>query len=201
MIRPTHIVHDLSGIDPERFCAENPWVSAISYDKDGTVTDYHGNEVPEAHTEVFRAFAELGVAQGFNTNTGNAKKPEDAIKAQKVAEFALQISETIGSEFLAATSFEAGGRKPGPETFELFAQRSGVPVERTVHIGDQWLKDVMGARKAGLGGAILVARYGLGDDWRVKFGQRPFIETPVRVALRLPLWQKNFSALLTANSQ
>lgn len=199
MIRPTHIVHDLSGIDPERFCAENPWVSAISYDRDGTVTDYHCVDVPKAHTDVLRAFAELGVVQGFNSNSGNAKKPEDEIKAQKVAEFALQVSEIIGTEFLAVTSFEAGGRKPGPETFELFAQRSGVPVERTVHIGDQWLKDIRGARKAGLGGAILVARYGLGDDWRVKFGQRPFIETPTRMALRLPLRQKNFPLSLTAN--
>jgi FMN phosphatase YigB (HAD superfamily) len=183
---PTHIVHDMGGIDPQTFCAENPWVRAVSYDRDGTVTDYHSPEIPESHLAVLRSFARLGVKQGFNSNSGSAES------AERVAKVAAWISDEIDGEFIAATSYEAGGRKPGPHTFHLFAEKTGVPVENTLHTGDQILKDVYGARRAGLGGALLVARYGEGDDWRVRYLQRPTIEVVARLAMGLPLLQRNY---------
>jgi hypothetical protein len=43
-----------------------------------------------------------------------------------------------------------------------------------------------------LGGALLVARYGEGDDWRVRYLQRPTIEVVARLAMGLPLLQRNY---------
>lgn len=191
MRKPTHVVHDLTGINPEQFHAENPWVEAISYDRDGTVTDYHSPLVPGAHLDVLRGFAQLGVKQGFNSNSSTAESAERVIKV------AASISEVIGSEFFVATSYEAGGRKPGVKTFRLFAEKTGVDVGKTVHVGDQWWKDVRGARKAGLRAAILVARYGEGDDGRVRYLQRPTVEMAGRVAFHLPLRVKNFPPTIT----
>lgn len=189
---PTHIVHDLTGINPEAFSAEYPTLAAISYDRDGTLTDYHSPVIPEEHLAVLRGFAERGIVQGFNSNSGSKES------AERVAQVAARISDAIGAEFFAATSYEAGGRKPGPKTFQLFAEKTGVPVERTLHIGDQWYKDVRGARLAGLGGAMLVAKYGEGDDWRVKYLQRPTIELAARLTMDLPLHQKDFPLRVTS---
>jgi len=189
-LRPSHIVHDLTGIDPAKFCADNPWVRAISYDRDGTVTDYHSAEVPEEHLEVLRGFARLGIKQGFISNAGSA---ESAQAVDEVAEF---ISDAIGAEFISVTSYKVGARKPHPVPFLAFGGKTLISMANTVHVGDQWYKDVYGARMAALGGAVLVARYGKGDDWRVRLLQRPTIELAARIAMGLPKLTKKFSPTL-----
>jgi predicted HAD superfamily phosphohydrolase YqeG len=188
---PTHIVHDLTGINPHTFIVDNPWLRAISYDRDGTVTDFHSPVIPDEHLAVLDSFAKLGIMQGFNSNSGSKES------AERVANVATAISEVIDTEFFVATSYEAGGIKPGPKTFNLFSDKTGVSASQTLHVGDQWYKDVLGARRAGLRGAMLVAKYGEGDDWRVKYLQRPTIELAARLAMNLPLSQRNFPAVAT----
>lgn len=192
--RPTHVVLGIGDIDPDRFVAENPHIRALSYDRDLTVTGYHSSVVPEQHIAVINRFSELGIRQGFNSNSGSKES------AANVARVAVCISEAIGDEFVVATSFEAGGRKPGPKTFLLFKDKTGVPLERTGHIGDQWLKDIKGANDAGLSVSVLVAPYGEGDDWRVEYLQRPTIEFTARLAFGLPLNTHNFPQVLTVVS-
>ncbi len=50
----------------------------------------------------------------------------------------------------AVPAAEVGAAKPDPTIFRAAAQRAGVPVETMLHIGDDPLCDVVGARNAGL---------------------------------------------------
>lgn len=57
-----------------------------------------------------------------------------------------------------------GVEKPDPRYFHLALERSGSRPETTVHVGDLYFVDIVGARAAGLGGAVLVDTAGLYDD-------------------------------------
>ena len=52
-------------------------------------------------------------------------------------------------------SHEWGVEKPDPRLFELALERSGASRERTVHVGDLYHVDVLGARNAGLREGVL----------------------------------------------
>jgi HAD superfamily hydrolase (TIGR01549 family) len=52
-------------------------------------------------------------------------------------------------------SHEHGVEKPDPRFFELALERSGARRETTIHVGDLYEVDVMGARSAGLRGVLL----------------------------------------------
>ena len=47
-------------------------------------------------------------------------------------------------------SFEEGVEKPDPRFFQIALDRSGAEPETTVHVGDLYSIDVVGARAAGL---------------------------------------------------
>jgi FMN phosphatase YigB (HAD superfamily) len=51
---------------------------------------------------------------------------------------------------LVIDSFEEGVEKPDPRIFEIALHRSGATAETTVHVGDLYHVDVVGARAAGL---------------------------------------------------
>jgi FMN phosphatase YigB (HAD superfamily) len=57
-------------------------------------------------------------------------------------------------------SFEEGIEKPDPRIFELALERSGGRKETTVHVGDLYHVDVVGARAAGIE-AVLIDSAGL----------------------------------------
>jgi len=52
-------------------------------------------------------------------------------------------------------SADEGVEKPDPRFFEIALQRSGARKETTIHVGDLYYVDVMGARSAGLRGVLL----------------------------------------------
>ncbi len=58
----------------------------------------------------------------------------------------------------------AGFEKPDPRIFEAALERSGADRARTIHVGDLYHADVLGARGAGLP-AVLLDPY---DDWTVE---------------------------------
>lgn len=60
---------------------------------------------------------------------------------------------------LVVTSRDAGVEKPHSGIFKAALTRAGVLPTQTVHVGDQLLSDVEGARRAGLH-AVLMDRYG-----------------------------------------
>jgi len=52
-------------------------------------------------------------------------------------------------------SADEGVEKPDPRFFEIALERSGARKETTIHVGDLYYVDVMGARSAGLRGVLL----------------------------------------------
>src|SRR5262249_46522513 len=52
-------------------------------------------------------------------------------------------------------SADEGVEKPDPRFFDIALRRSGAKKETTIHVGDLYYVDVMGARRAGLRGVLL----------------------------------------------
>jgi putative hydrolase of the HAD superfamily len=74
----------------------------------------------------------------------------------------LALTERVDVLF---DSFEEGVEKPDPRLFEIALERSGAARETTVHVGDLYHVDVVGARAAGLHAVLLdVARLYDGFD-------------------------------------
>jgi len=59
----------------------------------------------------------------------------------------LQLSAYFDT---VVVSCELGFCKPSPELFRAACSALGSPVERTLHVGDDWDRDVLGARASGL---------------------------------------------------
>jgi 2-haloacid dehalogenase len=53
-------------------------------------------------------------------------------------------------------SHEWGVEKPDPRLFQIALEQSGADAKSTVHVGDLYHVDVVGARRAGLSDAVLV---------------------------------------------
>ena len=52
-------------------------------------------------------------------------------------------------------SADEGVEKPHPRFFEIALEKSGASRDTTIHVGDLYYVDVMGARSAGLRGVLL----------------------------------------------
>ena len=61
-------------------------------------------------------------------------------------------------------SHEWGVEKPDPRLFQLALEQAGADATRTVHVGDLYHVDVIGARRAGLRDAVLFDMADLYDD-------------------------------------
>ena len=61
-------------------------------------------------------------------------------------------------------SHEWGVEKPDPRLFQLALEQAGADASRTVHVGDLYHVDVIGARRAGLRDAVLFDMADLYDD-------------------------------------
>ena len=61
-------------------------------------------------------------------------------------------------------SHEWGVEKPDPRLFKLALEQSGAEPSRTVHVGDLYYVDVVGARSAGLRDAVLFDMAGLYNE-------------------------------------
>jgi putative hydrolase of the HAD superfamily len=61
------------------------------------------------------------------------------------------------------TSEEAGEDKPRPAIFRLALQRAGVSAQEAIHVGDQYVIDIAGARGVGIR-PVLIDRYNIYPD-------------------------------------
>jgi putative hydrolase of the HAD superfamily len=61
------------------------------------------------------------------------------------------------------TSEEAGEDKPRPAIFRLALQRAGVSAQEAIHVGDQYVIDIVGARGVGIR-PVLIDRYDIYPD-------------------------------------
>ncbi len=76
------------------------------------------------------------------------------------------ISKELGLEpfldFIASSS-EAGADKPDPAIFRFALERAGTDPTETIHVGDQYLQDVIGARNVGIT-PILIDRFDVSPE-------------------------------------
>jgi len=73
----------------------------------------------------------------------------------------LKVYDEIGLSpllDLTVTSEDAGASKPQPEIFRLALDKAGVSPAESIHVGDQYEMDTVGALGAGMG-AVLIDRY------------------------------------------
>lgn len=105
----------------------------------------------------------------------------------------MHIGQLTHSEVVVSTSFKLSAPgKPNRALFDNTAAELGIAASKICHGGDQILKDIYGANRAGYGGTVLVAPYGKGDHPGVQLVQRP-MEALIRPALGLPFLTRNFS--------
>jgi len=183
IIRPTITVRSVADIDPEQFLKEYPEVKGISWDLDKTLTGQYDDEIPHDNLEIIRAFDELGVIQGIVSNAQSVARTR---RVYRIAE------KCHGVQMHVMTSMMADGRrKPRTPVFHGIAEQMGVSGRNIAHVGDQLLKDIVGANLAGFAVSVLVAPYGTGDVWGVRYVQRP-IEVVLRPFVGAPLLTQNF---------
>lgn len=189
-LRPSHCVASvalLNPIDSEHFRDVFAQFDGVTWDLDKTLVGQHEDTLPPAHSEVMLALNALGKRQGLISNASSEHR------TSRVLRIADGLSNLLGREIAVVTSRMVGGKKkPLRPAFDKMANNLGLENEQLCHVGDQLLKDVLGANRAGYGGSVLVAPYGLGDDPGVKYLQRP-VEALLRPALGLPLLSKDFS--------
>jgi putative hydrolase of the HAD superfamily len=64
---------------------------------------------------------------------------------------------------IVVTAKDAGADKPEPKIFLTAIKKAGVTASETLYVGDQYERDVLGARKAGMN-AVLIDRYDIFPD-------------------------------------
>eukprot|EP00933_Yihiella_yeosuensis_P053411 TRINITY_DN51648_c0_g1_i1.p1 TRINITY_DN51648_c0_g1~~TRINITY_DN51648_c0_g1_i1.p1 ORF type:complete len:240 (-),score=24.56 TRINITY_DN51648_c0_g1_i1:88-807(-) len=62
----------------------------------------------------------------------------------------MEIPELKGLFDFHVSAAEAGAQKPDPRPFQLAAKRAGVTCSKMVYIGDNYQKDVLGSKAAGM---------------------------------------------------
>eukprot|EP01062_Namystynia_karyoxenos_P066761 TRINITY_DN606_c0_g1_i1.p2 TRINITY_DN606_c0_g1~~TRINITY_DN606_c0_g1_i1.p2 ORF type:complete len:273 (+),score=77.92 TRINITY_DN606_c0_g1_i1:94-819(+) len=62
----------------------------------------------------------------------------------------MDIPELDGVFEWWVSAIEAGASKPDSRPFELASRKAGVPCSRMVYVGDNYRKDVLGAKQAGM---------------------------------------------------
>lgn len=111
----------------------------------------YGMEVYEDVIPTLTKLKSRGLILGLITNLGR----EVTVTCDK-------IGLTPHFNFLLS-SREVGAEKPDPAIFLAALERAGVQPAEAIHVGDQYLSDVKGARGVGIQ-PLLLDRYGLQED-------------------------------------
>lgn len=107
--------------------------------------------------------------------------PTGCVSNALAGAFSRDLMHRYGfDQFLAVQIYsdEVGMRKPNPEIFHLATDCLGVRPEQTWYIGDKLDRDVLSARRANLGRAILLPSKETGGGARVTVEPDSIIESP-----------------------
>lgn len=186
-LRPSYHVGSIVELSPTTIRQKYPNLEGFGWDLDGILIGYDELIVPNNHVAKLKEFTECGFEQGILCNASSPKR------ARRVKEIAEHISERIDYDLVVVTSSMDGvSKKPSITGFNELAAKLSVHGSNMGFGGDQLFKDILGANRAEYGLTVLVAPFGEGDDWRVRYLQRP-AEAVVRLALRLPFNPEDFS--------
>lgn len=185
-LRPTLCLDSVVSLTPDLLRETVPDAAGVAFDLDKTLAGQHELGLTNEHMEALANLSEARFALGIISNAASQ------VRTNRVRVFANDIGETLCTKIAVVTShMVAGKKKPLRPVFDRMSTELGIENRCLIYVGDQLLKDVLGANRAGYGGSVLVAPYGSGDDPRVRFLQRP-IEAALRPLVGMPFWTKNF---------
>ena len=148
--KTTVVEHAASVLDIDFKSLRRAGVECVIFDLEGTVTEWRGTDVA---AEVRRHIKELGITKiGVATNMHHSRGAEVEKLARQLGAGSFQFPRARGDRKPAATMLEA-----------CMAELKARP-EQTVMVGDKLL-DVLAAKKAGVGRAIWVEKFGRVDHW------------------------------------
>jgi len=109
--------------------------------------DRDGRRIPRPDTkEVIVELSSRGYCLGIIANTITETEIPDWLEEEGLTQY---FKVVVLSSIL-------GKRKPGPEIYLEAARRAGVDPARSVYVGDNPSRDILGTRLAGFGGTILL---------------------------------------------
>lgn len=166
-LRPDFIAPSVMHVTPD-FLNEQG-IKTLSTDVDGFLMSHHGSELPEEVRRHLQAVSDSGVNIVFSSNAYGERVDE-------LHEIAATIDKTVRVVTPAMVAPPdvppKKYRKPNPAVILKAAGITGTAPADVLHGGDQGMKDVVAANRAGAK-SLLVPKYGEGGDWRVEFIQRP----------------------------
>ena len=194
MLAPTDCIRSFSEFDIGVISArtgrdpEHEW--AVTVDIDGYIAGHHDDYLPE---RALRKFEELGAdprikALGAISNAGKDRYER--------AHFLTGLgAEAAQKEVFCTTSHEVGSGKFRKQIFVASSEAMGVEPEDVVHGGDQLVKDVWGAKRAGFGATVLGTPYRIHHEHPLTHAlQRPF-EAGLRPLIGLPFRADDFGLI------
>jgi HAD superfamily hydrolase (TIGR01509 family) len=118
-------------------------------------------KVPDPRGKIVRALREACVAPRWHRPFPESRSVLEELRdlgyslhiISNHTEDLLRVLEALDwRDLFGSVSFsqEVGVEKPDPELFELALTRAKLERARTVHVGDSWDRDVVGARRVGL---------------------------------------------------
>ena len=194
-LAPTMCVDSLASVSfSSTAAAAGRKINLMSLDGDRVLVPHGGWYVPEENLLAVERMAEEYRSPDYggesdimfilNSNAGSLRE------RRRIEFVAEQVAEASNSLVPAVTSDETGHLKPHRAQYEKGRERSGVPLNETAHVDDQWAKGVIGAILAGCAAGVLASPYGPGGHEHpgtqvqrlVEAGLRPFFGLPFRTA-------------------
>lgn len=179
MLSPTFAASSLATLDVERLLAElrQRGIGGISFDVDDTLTGHFTEQVAPQEMAVLRRLVAAGLPIGINSNAG-----QEARVARVASIVAHLQHELSAGQIHYVTSAQTGRRKPHPVSYEVLAEKMGLAPRELLHVGDQLMRDVLGARRAGYGAELLLVQpLGGHGNWFVQHAQRPLERLLIRL--------------------
>lgn len=202
-LTPDFVAASVPAVTPEALSDLSPSTRALCLDIDGTVTDYHAPTVSAEARAALTAFRDAGYLTFVVSNCYGERAREVHVLFDDLVTEVVTPVDCVDPADPDDTATHH--RKPSPDMLLLAAGRHQVrDGERLrslrtgdmVMVGDQILKDVVAARRAGAL-ALLVPREGRGDHPAVRLLQRP-LEVVLRAVLGLPVRRSGWPSALAA---
>lgn len=193
IIRPDFVVDAVNHLTADDIRRLTPGTTALCFDIDGTVTDYHEPILPDAAAATLHRLRDAGY-QTFvvsNCYDDRAREVHTLFEPQVTAVFTPE--DCVDPADPKPNPRKHG--KPAPDMILAAARAAQVDPGQLLMVGDQMFKDVVAARRAGAR-ALLVPRLGPSDHAGVRYLQRP-IERVLRPLLGLPAGRKAWPGSLT----
>jgi HAD superfamily phosphatase (TIGR01668 family) len=175
---PTFITSNIEALNPD--VINDMEVEAVAFDVDGTLSSYHAGEIEPSVERTLRDMGDSGVKLIIISNAYGSR----------VDQLNDMYGQLVDGQVISPASLVKGNenprkyRKPSPDMLDEASSRLGVDGKDVLMVGDQVLKDIVAANRAGTK-SLLVPRRGDADYWAVKAFQRP-VEAVIRRSMGLP---------------